>query len=203
MPAAHASHSPIARLSFEHRQIDRALAAAAEVVVRTRAGSAASHDFFALMVDFIERYVDGRHHVKEEGALFEALIAFGFSNDGPIGCMVRQHQRGRELVQVIRAWVCSDPDSRLAGLDGMLSAATQYIELLWHHIATEDNGIFPAALIGLPEGSALAIVAKSEQLDPSPAEEFAAAADALVQLAARLSSESGPFLVRLPDAAGL
>jgi hemerythrin-like domain-containing protein len=83
----------------------------------------------------------------------------------------------------------------------MLSAATQYIELLWHHIATEDDALFPAAVVGLSEQASLAVVARSEQLDSSPAEEFRAAADAVVGLAARLSLESGPFLASLPAGA--
>ena len=198
MPVSHPTSDPVARLSFEHRQIDRVLAAMAEVVVRIRSGSGPSHEFFALIVDFVEQYADGRHHIKEEGALFEALIARGFSQDGPVGCMIRQHQRGREHVQVIREWVHSGSDSRGARLDGMLSAATQYIELLWHHIATEDSVIFPAALASLPEESAFAVVARSEELDPSPPEEFRAAADAVVRRAGLFSLESNPFKVRLP-----
>jgi len=203
MPAEQGSFSALARLGFEHRQIDRVLAAMAEVVVRVQGGSAPSHEFFALLADFVEHYVDGRHHIKEEGALFEALLSSGFNPNGPIGCMVHQHQRGRELVQVMREWVRSDPESRATHLDGMLSAATQYIELLWNHIATEDNALFPAAAVGLSEESALAVVAKSEQLDPSPPEEFRAAADAVLRLAERLALESGPLLARLPVAAEL
>ena len=199
MLAKHATLSPFARLSFEHRQIDRVLAAMAEVVVRTRAGSEPNYDFFALSVAFLEHYVDERHHVKEE-ALFEALIACGFRPDGPIGCMLHQHQRGRQLVQILREWVDSDPDARAVRLDEMLGVATQYIELLWHHIATEDNGIFPTAALGLGDAPRLVLTTRSEQLDPSPPAEFAAAADALVRLAERFSRESGPFLasLRLP-----
>lgn len=197
MSAKHEILSPLARLRFEHRQIDRVLAAMAEVVVRTRAGKAPpNHEFFARAVEFVQTYVDGRHHVKEEGALFEALITFGFTPKGPIGCMVHQHQRGRELIALIRAWVDSDPDSRALGLEEMLSAATQYIELLWHHIATEDNGIFPAAELALSDELRLAVWTRSEQLDPSPQEEFRGAADALVSMAERLSLESAPVLAR-------
>ena len=162
----------------------------AEVVVQTRAGLQPNHEFFALAVEFVERYVDGRHHIKEEGALFEALITFGFSSEGPIGCMVHQHQRGRELIHLVRAWVDSDPNSRAQGLEEMLSAATQYIELLWHHIATEDNGIFPAAELALPDELRVAVWTRSEQLDPSPQQEFRRAADVLVSLAERASLES-------------
>jgi hemerythrin-like domain-containing protein len=194
MLATHATSSPLARLRFEHRQIDRVLAAMAEVVVRTRTGAEPNHEFFTLVTEFIESYVDGRHHIKEEGALFEGLLAFGFSADGPIGCMVHQHQRGRELVHVIREWVDAEPHVRAIRLEEMLSAATQYVELLWHHIATEDNGIFPAAELALPEVLRLAVRTRSEELDPSPPEEFRAAADALVRLAERLSLESGPLL---------
>ena len=198
VPANHANTSAIARLTLEHRQIDRVLAALADVVVRVRAGSAPSHEFFAVFVDFVEEYADGRHHAKEEGALFEALLASGFSHKGPIGCMIQQHQRGRELVRIIRDWVQSDSASKVARLDEMLSAATHYIELLWHHIATEDRALFPAALTALSEESKLALAARSEELDPSPIEEFRAAADAVVRLAERLSRESEPVLVRLP-----
>lgn len=192
--------SPLARLRFEHRQIDRVLAAMAEVVLRTRSGLAPNREFFALVVDFIEHYVDGRHHIKEEGALFEALTAFGFSAEGPIGCMIHQHERGRDLARVIREWVDADSEARAASSDEMLSAAAQYVELLWHHIATEDNGIFPAAQLALPEALALAVVTRSQQLDPSPPEEFSAAADALVRLAQRLSLDSGRILASIPRA---
>ncbi len=197
MLARHAILSPLARLSFEHREIDRVLAAMAEVVVRTRRGAEPNHEFFVGVVEFLEHYVDGRHHLKEE-ALFEALIACGFRAEGPIGCMVHQHERGRELVQIIRLWTISEPEARVARLDDMLSAATLYIELLWHHIATEDNGIFPSAALALSETLRLAVSTRSEQLNPSPPAEFSAAADALVQLAQRIALEDGPFLARLP-----
>ncbi|HEY2406611.1 MAG TPA: hemerythrin domain-containing protein [Polyangiaceae bacterium] len=174
---------PIDWLSFEHRQIDRVLVAMSEMTVRISAGAAPKHEFFAATIDFIERYADGSHHAKEESALFEEIWAQGFNRTGPLTSMMSQHELGRDLTRSIKRWVRAEEHSRKKNLKGLLTAATQYTNLIWKHIATEDQIIFPAAKSSLSKESLARILVRYNKVDRVRPEEFRMAADSVVALA--------------------
>ena len=181
---------PIARLRFEHRQIQRALLAINKVIAQAWHGAAPDHAFFAAAVDFIERFADGRHHAKEESGLFEQVREQGFGHSGPVMCMVSQHEHCRELTRILRHWVDAGPAQRAEQADSMLIAADRYVSLLWNHIATEDEVVFPGIAEALSPESLAKVAESYAALDPLPSEDFRVAADALLRLAAAIGQET-------------
>jgi hemerythrin-like domain-containing protein len=78
---------------------------------------------------------DRLHHGKEERALFPALVGAGVPNEGgPIGVMLEEHGEGRALVRRMAAGGPVAP-----------GAARQFVRLLRHHIAKENDVLFPLA----------------------------------------------------------
>jgi hemerythrin-like domain-containing protein len=98
------------------------------------------------MVDFFTRFADGFHHAKEEALLFPALAEQGIPvEDGPVGCMTSEHERGRALLgeveQSAQALDIGNERSRRK----FVEAARAYILLLADHIRKEDEVLFTIA----------------------------------------------------------
>ena len=189
MSRAEVVPDPIARLTYEHRQIDRVLVAISDITLRVHSGAPPNRRFFAATVDFIERFADGSHHAKEEGALFEEVWAVGYSRSGSLACMTSQHEMGRELTQMIKQWVNGSGQYQEAHLNEMLGAAVHYTDLMWNHMATEDGAIFPALQSCLSTESLARVLARYDQLDSTRPDEFRLAADRVVGLGAAASLE--------------
>ena len=133
-------------LSSEHRVIERMIAALETAADRLDAGQPVRAAFFIDCARFIREYADGYHHAKEEGVLFEVLARNGMPTDaGPIGVMLYEHERGRELTRGLREaaerLAAGDPDADAAVVD----QARAYGELLAQHIHKEDVILFPMA----------------------------------------------------------
>jgi hemerythrin-like domain-containing protein len=140
-------------LSSEHRVIEQVLAALDAAANRLDAGEAVRPGFFIDAVRFIRNFADGYHHAKEEGGLFEAMSRNGMpSHGGPIGVMLHEHTRARELTAGLGAaadrWSAGDSSA----VDTVVDHARAYAELLTQHIFKEDNILFPmAAQVIAPE----------------------------------------------------
>ncbi len=138
-------------LSSEHRVIERVIAALDAAADRLEAGEAVRPDFFLDATRFIRNFADGYHHGKEEGVLFEAMARNGMPMaDGPIGVMLYEHDRARELTAGL-----GDAAGRLAVgdrsvADTVVDYARAYGELLTQHIHKEDNILFPMAAHAIP-----------------------------------------------------
>jgi len=92
-------------------------------------------------IGFLKEFADKCHHGKEEGILFPALVKAGIPEQGgPVGVMLAEHTRGRDLTRKMEAAVSSAPDYR-----AFSEAATQYSALLTSHIAKENEVLFPSA----------------------------------------------------------
>ena len=198
MSRAEVVSDPIARLNYEHRQIERALVAISEITFRVHAGAPPYRRFFAAAVEFIERFADGSHHAKEEGALFEEVWAVGYSRSGSLACMTSQHEMGRELTQMIKQCVNGSAQYQEAHLNEMLGAAVHYTTLMWNHMATEDEAIFPALQSCLSTESLARVLARYDQLDSTRPDEFRLAADRVVELGATASLERAIAREALP-----
>lgn len=179
-------------LMAEHRQIERVLQVLSHIVRRTHSvRQAPKATTIGKIVDFLEKFADGRHHEKEEKILFSEMHAQGYSmSSGPLACMVKQHESGRALVAVLRRWTEANPAFREQHVDIVLQAASGYVELLSSHISVEDSMLFPAALAYLTGPSLAKIEAAYKDVDPpSWLDEITAAADEIVSL-----EEAEPFV---------
>ncbi len=133
----------------EHEVILEALGALRELAGRIDAGQKPPAEAADALADFIASYADALHHGKEEKMLFPAMEEAGIPrNGGPIGVMLLEHERGRELVRAMRAqvpgWDEAEARQRYA------EAALQFIELLTQHIAKENQVLFPMGEQVLP-----------------------------------------------------
>ena len=135
-------HGPTGVLKAEHRVIERVVDALERMIDRRPF----ERDFFARAIDFLREFTDGCHHAKEEHELFPTLEAAGVPRErGPIGCMLAEHARGRELVRrmsdLLDGAARGDADSGAA----FEMAVRSYVELLRQHIWKEDNVLFGMA----------------------------------------------------------
>ena len=133
-------------LSSEHRIIERVIAALETAAGRLDAGMPVRPGFFIDCARFIREFADGYHHAKEEDVLFAVMARNGMSTDaGPIGVMLYEHERGRELTRGLRQaaerLLAGDRDADAAVVDH----ARAYAELLTQHIHKEDVILFPMA----------------------------------------------------------
>jgi hemerythrin-like domain-containing protein len=202
-------------LMAEHRQIERVLQALSDIVRYSQSTRRAPNaSTIRKIVEFAEKFADGRHHEKEEKVLFSEMHAQGYSmSSGPLACMMKQHESGRALVAVLRRWTEANPAFREQHVDIAIQAGSGYVELLSSHISVEDSMLFPAALAYLSGSSLAKIEAAYKAADPVTwLEEITAAADEIVNLppiepssaTASASPSTSPCAcgARLPDEHG-
>ncbi len=172
-------------LMAEHRQFERVLQALSDIVRHSQSTRRAPNaSTIRKIVDFLEKFADGRHHEKEENVLFSEMHAQGYSmSSGPLACMMKQHESGRALVAVLRRWTEANPAFREQHVDIAIQAGSGYVELLSSHIRVEDCMLFPAALAYLSGSSLAKIEAAYKASDPVTwLDEITAAADEIVNL---------------------
>jgi hemerythrin-like domain-containing protein len=141
----------IETLMNEHRTIERVLDALTAFADETRRRGATDREELGRFVTFLREFADAHHHHKEEGVLFEAMIAHGFPREaGPVAVMLHDHDQGRALVGVLAersaapdAW--SDDDRQ-----AIADAAHGFADLLRAHIQKEDRILYPMAEQRLP-----------------------------------------------------
>ncbi len=133
-------------LSSEHRVIESVIAALDAAANRLEAGEAVRPGFFLDATRFIRNFADGYHHGKEEAVLFTALARNGMPiDDGPVGMMLEEHDRARELTAGLGKAADRWADGERAVAETLADYARAYGELLTQHIYKEDNILFPMA----------------------------------------------------------
>jgi hemerythrin-like domain-containing protein len=136
----------IETLMNEHRVIERVLdglvAFAAEV---GRKGTTEKEEL-SRFVTFIREFADACHHGKEEDILFATMVEHGFPrNGGPIAVMLREHDQGRGLVQILRERSASGAPWSDGDRHDIAEVAAAFADLLRAHIHKEDAILYPMA----------------------------------------------------------
>ncbi len=97
-------------------------------------------------VRFCRDFTDGIHHQKEEGHLFPTLEALSLSmQQGPIACMLGEHEMGRNLIQKLDLALDEYEKDGMSAIQNILDAATNYVALLRNHINKENQILFRMA----------------------------------------------------------
>ena len=131
-------------LKHEHEVISRGLAVLDAVARRLAAGESVPAETLQDLIEFFAVFADGCHHAKEEEILFPAVRASGALGVEPLKVLLAEHAEGRRLVGRLRrdaASAGSNADARRH----FVAAAREYVALLEHHIAMEDEAFFPSA----------------------------------------------------------
>jgi hemerythrin-like domain-containing protein len=138
-------------LMDEHRVIERVLDALESATAALERGADVRPGFFLEAADFIAGFADGCHHRKEEGVLFEAMVAAGMPpQGGPIAVMLAEHEQGRRFTRGLREGVKKWQDGDADGRRILAANARGYVALLRDHIMKEDDVLFPMAAQIIP-----------------------------------------------------
>ncbi|MGW8188252.1 MAG: hemerythrin domain-containing protein [Desulfobacterales bacterium] len=138
---------PIKDLTAEHEAV-RLTLRVLEVISTDidRSGRIANGDHIDSLLEFFGVFVDKCHHGKEEKLLFPALEEVGVGREGgPIGVILDEHRKGRELVGAMTAAMAQHRQGEAAAAARFSEAAKAYIDLLNRHIEKENNVLFSIA----------------------------------------------------------
>jgi hemerythrin-like domain-containing protein len=146
----------IDNLMTEHQFILKYIALMERYTTNPSILLAKAHNFIA----FIHEFADDFHHAKEEDNLFRYLeVPNVLTHCNPVPQMFLEHNQARELVEAMESALL------INNLTDLLSAVTQYAELLKQHICKEDNILYPMAERGLSESAKIALSADCATAD--------------------------------------
>ncbi|MGB9806794.1 MAG: hemerythrin domain-containing protein [Thermoproteota archaeon] len=132
-------------LEEEHRIIEkgiRYLDFAAEAI---REKKGVNKEKFSKALDFFSTFADKCYHLKEEKVLFPVLELRGIpKEEGPIGVMLLEHEKGRELVKEMKK-ASSEEKGDIIENEQVAALASNYAEHLRAHIWKEENVLFKLA----------------------------------------------------------
>lgn len=133
-------------LREEHHGIERMLRVLGVFAGKLVAGEQIEPAHLDGMIEFFTVFVDRCHHGKEEDVLFPALEAVGIRREGgPIGILLSEHARGRELVATMDEALQSLRRGDQVAKFTFAAAAQEYHALLLMHIDKENAVLFALA----------------------------------------------------------
>jgi len=130
----------------EHKAIQIALNILEKIQERWKKNDEADIKDINDLLDFLREFADKCHHGKEEIFLFPALEKAGIKKEGgPIGVMLLEHKKGRNLIKEMQDNMLNNPVSKT----GFIKAASEYVRLLRAHIEKENTILFPVIESGM------------------------------------------------------
>jgi len=137
---------PTEVLRHEHRLIERLLRVLERAAAGLERGEEISPEVLKSSLEFIRIVADRCHHGKEEGSLFPLLEERGMRREGgPLGALLQEHDRGRELVRGLAEGVAKYGGGDLEAREEIIENTRGYTQLLAQHIQKEDDVLFPIA----------------------------------------------------------
>lgn len=173
---------------------------AVETVAQRPDTTAATDGFFERACDFFATFADKCHHGKEEVHLFPMLESRGVPRqNGPIGCMLHEHDEGRAHIQAVRAAIGRAREGDPSAATVAKREALAFCDLLRQHIEKENQVLFIIGdrVMNAADKELLLkrfICAEHDTLPPGTHEKYVQIARGL-RAAAGLE-ESSPTLVR-------
>jgi hemerythrin-like domain-containing protein len=146
----------------EHKAIQQALNVLEKMCSLIKASQKVDYQDIEQIIDFIKTFADKCHHGKEEGFLFPALEEAGIKKEnGPIGVMLLEHEKGRELVRHMQ----SSFSGNLTQPEKFAEFSTAYINLLRNHIEKENSILFPMGDARLSQAKQVELLNKFETFE--------------------------------------
>lgn len=126
----------------------------------SRANTAVLFDKSYSFIAFIHEFADNFHHAKEEDILFRYLEVPGvLTHCNPIPQMLLEHNKARELVEAMEKALL------INNLSALVTAMTEYGQLLKEHIYKENNILYPMAERGLSEAAKTSLLIDYAEAD--------------------------------------
>jgi len=131
----------------EHRLIEEVLSSLDGFAARAGYGAEVSRDAVARYAEFFSAFADRTHHGKEEDLLFSRMVQRGLpAGEGPVAMMLAEHVQGRACVEALREIGNGSGPLTAEERKRVQERASEYIDLLRHHIAKEDRVLYPIAI---------------------------------------------------------
>jgi len=128
-------------LSQEHKNILAGLDGLERLMASPLAGQ---EDTLRRYISFIQEYADAYHHAKEENIYFKWI---GEHNpmmlNGPVACMLTEHQHGRNLVGDAAKAVGKLAAGDASAEETIRGSLSGFISMLRAHIMKEDQVLYP------------------------------------------------------------
>ena len=167
---------PFAPLMEEHRLIDRvndAFEAWADRAVRRGDGSdSEDREELLRFVGFLQRFVDTRHHDKEEATVFRVMREHGLLDQkDSVRGLIEEHEQSRTLLFELER-LAHQPDIwTVPDRQRLLRMVRSYVALMYRHTTKEDTVVFPLAKARLPSRAMAKVraelgVVDDDEVDP-------------------------------------
>ena len=132
-------------ITEEHQNLWRIAITLDQVADEVDAGAKVDPAFFGSIFDYIEQFMDGCHHAKEDSYLFARLRERSAEALPIIERLEAEHREGDARMATLRAALEAYRREGESGLAGFQGALKTYIEHEWQHMNTEEHLIFPLA----------------------------------------------------------
>lgn len=121
-------------ISEEHRNLWRIASTLDSVAEEMAAGQPVEPAFFSAIFDYIEEFMDGCHHAKEDEYLFPCLRQRSAEAAAVLDRLQAEHRNGPEILKALRTQLAAAAGS---GNEAFLAALRTYTQSLRNHIRTE------------------------------------------------------------------
>jgi branched-chain amino acid transport system ATP-binding protein len=131
-------------ISEDHRNLWRIAATIDLVADEMEAGARIDPAFFNSVFDYIEQFMDGCHHAKEDDYLFPVLRARSPEAAAVLDRLQAEHRNGPEILKALRVKLAATAGGTLGNAD-FAAALRIYTQSLKSHIGTEEKEAMPLA----------------------------------------------------------
>ena len=131
-------------ITEEHQNLWRIATTIDQVADEMEAGGKVDPAFFTSVFDYIEQFMDGCHHAKEDEHLFPALRARSAEAAAVLDRLQAEHRNGPEVLRSLRMQLAETAEGKL-GNAAFSAALRTYTQSLKNHIRTEEKDAMPLA----------------------------------------------------------
>jgi branched-chain amino acid transport system ATP-binding protein len=131
-------------ITEEHQNLWRIATTIDQVADEMDAGSPADPAFFNSVFDYIDQFMDGCHHAKEDEHLFPALRRRSAEAAVVLDRLQAEHRNGPEVLKSLRGQLAATMGGT-SGKAEFAAALRTYTQSLKAHIRTEEKDAMPLA----------------------------------------------------------
>ncbi len=132
-------------ITEEHQNLWRIAATLELLANEIGEGKPIEDDFFTVLFDYLDKYVDGSHHGKEDAHFFPLLRERSPEAAAVLDRLEADHRHGTESVRELRASMARATQGDAQGRASFVAHLRSYAVLLKDHIRTEEKDVMALA----------------------------------------------------------